>query len=82
MRIESPNRYNLHYFGIDLTDYKVQILSQGLLNCSGISEEIFELASKGEVEGELLPVLGWVAVLGLVSLLVGGIGLGCYIYSR
>ena len=80
--IELSNRYNLHYFGIELTDCIVQILSQGLLNCSGISEEIYELASKGEVEEVLLPVLGWVAVLGLVSLLAGGICLGCYIYSR
>ena len=82
MGIELSNHYNLHYFGIELTGCIVQILSQGLLNCSGISKEIFKLASKGEVDGVLLPVLGWVAVLGLVFLLAGGIGLGCYLYSR
>ena len=65
-----------------MTDRIVKIISQGLLNCSGIYEEIYDLASKGEVEEVLLLVLGWVAVLGLVSLLAGGICLGCYIYSR
>ena len=65
-----------------MTDCIVKFISQGLLNCSGISKEIYDLASKGEVEEVLLPVLGWVTVLGLVCLLAGGICLGCYIYSR
>ena len=35
-----------------------------------------------EVEGVVFPVLGWVAIVSVVVLLLGGIGLGIYIRSR
>ena len=35
-----------------------------------------------EVEGVLIPVLGWVAIVSVVVLLLGGVGLGIYIRSR
>ena len=65
-----------------LPDCIVKFISQGLLDCTDISKEIYDLATKGEVEEVLLPVLGWVPVLGLLCLLAGGICLGCYFYSR
>ena len=34
------------------------------------------------VEGVLIPVLGWVAIISVVVLLLGGVGLGIYIRSR
>ena len=35
-----------------------------------------------EVEGVLIPVVGWVAIVSVVVLLLGGVGLGIYIPSR
>ena len=65
-----------------MPDRIVKFISQGLLDCTDISKEIYDLATKGEVEEVLLPMMGWVAVLGVVCLLAGGICLGCYFYSR
>ena len=64
-----------------MPDRIVKFVSQGLLDCTDITKEIYDLA-KGEVEEVLLPVIGWVAVLGVVCLLAGGVCLGCYFYSR
>ena len=64
-----------------MPDRIVKFISQGLLDCTDISKEIYDLA-KGEVEEVLLPVIGWVAVLGVVCLLAGGICLGFYLKSR
>ena len=64
-----------------LPDHIVKFVSQGLLDCTDFTKELYDLA-KGEVEEVLLPVIGWVAVLGVLCLLAGGICLGFYIRSR
>ena len=64
-----------------MPDHIVKFVSQGLLDCTDFTKEIYDLA-KGEVEEVLLPEIGWVAVLGVLCLLAGGICLGFYIKSR
>ena len=43
--------------------------------------ELLSLEVEG-MEGVVFPVLGWVAIVSVVVLLLGGIGLGIYIWSR
>ena len=43
--------------------------------------ELLSLEVEG-MEGVVFPVLGWVAIVSVVVLLLGGIGLGIYIQSR
>ena len=43
--------------------------------------ELLSLEVEG-MEGVVFPVLGWVAIVSVVVLLLGGIGLGIYIRSR
>ena len=43
--------------------------------------ELLSLEVEG-MEGYVFPVLGWVAVALVVVLLLGGVGLGIYIWSR
>ena len=43
--------------------------------------ELYDLA-KEEVDDVLFPVVGWVALLSVLSLLAGGICLGFYIRNR
>ena len=64
-----------------LPDHIVKFVSQGLLDCMDFTKELYDLA-KEEVEVVLLPMIGWVAILGVLSLLAGGICLGFYIRSR
>ena len=64
-----------------MPDHIVKFVSQGLLDCTDFTKEIYDLA-KGEVKEVLLPVIGWVAVLGVVCLLAGGTCLGFYLKSR
>ena len=43
--------------------------------------ELLSLEVEG-MEGVVFPVLGWVAIVTVVVLLLGGVGLGIYIRSR
>ena len=43
--------------------------------------ELLSLEVEG-MEGVVFPVLGWVAIVSVVVLLLGGVGLGIYIRSR
>ena len=43
--------------------------------------ELLSLEVEG-MEGVVFPVLGWIAIVSVVVLLLGGIGLGIYIRSR
>ena len=55
--------------------------SQGLIDCLELGMELLSMEVE-EVEGVLIPVLGWVAIVSVVVLLLGGVGLGIYIRSR
>ena len=43
--------------------------------------ELLSLEVEG-IEGVVFPVLGWVAIVSVVVLLLGGVGLGIYIRGR
>ena len=58
-----------------------KIKSQGLIDCLELGMELLSMEVEG-VEGVLIPVLGWVAIISVVVLLLGGVGLGIYIRSR
>ena len=58
-----------------------KIKSQGLIDCLKLGMELLSMEVEG-VEGVLIPVLGWVAIISVVVLLLGGVGLGIYIRSR
>ena len=58
-----------------------KIKSQGLIDCLELGMELLSMEVEG-VEGVLIPVLGWVAIVSVVVLLLGGVGLGIYIRSR
>ena len=58
-----------------------KVESQGLIDCLELGMELLSMEVE-EVEGVLIPVVGWVAIVSVVVLLLGGIGLGFYIRSR
>ena len=52
-----------------------------MIDCLELGMELLSMEVEG-VEGVLIPVLGWVAIVSVVVLLLGGVGLGIYIRSR